>query len=113
MALLSSSTLNHARISVSLYGLLLLLFLASRIRCYGLRTFAYDVHHRFSDPVKGVLGIDDVDLLPAKGSREYYVAMSHRDRAIRRGRNLAAGVDRTALTFAGGNDTYRIASLGL
>ncbi|XP_054814745.1 aspartyl protease family protein 1-like [Prosopis cineraria] len=90
-------------------GLLLfgvLLSFGSR-SCYGFRTLRFAMHHRYSDPVKGIMGIHD---LPAKGSREYYVAMSHRDRLVR-GRGLA-GVDPTALTFATGNDTYRISSLG-
>ncbi|KAF7809620.1 aspartyl protease family protein 1-like [Senna tora] len=103
----SPSSSNRPR-SVSLCRLLLFLAFALDSRSsYALRTFQFDMHHRFSDPVKGMLGIDD---LPAKGSREYYVAMSHRDRVIR-GRGLA-GEDRTAVTFAGGNETYRLASLG-
>ncbi|KAI4327779.1 hypothetical protein L6164_020202 [Bauhinia variegata] len=75
--------------------------------CYGFRTFGFDIHHRFSDPVKGIL---DIGGLPAKGTREYYVAMTHRDHIIR-GRGLAVG-DQTSLTFAGGNETFRIGSLG-
>ncbi|KAI9080500.1 hypothetical protein K1719_037614 [Acacia pycnantha] len=75
--------------------------------CYGFQTLGFTMHHRYSDPVKGILGIHD---LPARGSREYYVAMTHRDRLVR-GRGLA-GVDPTALTFSSGNDTLRIASLG-
>lgn len=87
--------------------LLLVLSLASSQRCYGFGTFGFDIHHRFSDPVKGILGIEE---LPEKGSREYYVAMSHRDR-IFRGRKLASS-DRTDVTFAGGNETYRLSSFG-
>ncbi|XP_054824275.1 aspartyl protease family protein 1 isoform X2 [Prosopis cineraria] len=86
--------------------LFLVMSLASQ-RCYCVRTFEFDVHHRFSDPVKGILGVQD---LPEKGSREYYVAMSHRDR-IFRGRGLVGG-DRTVLTFADGNETYRLSSFG-
>ncbi|KAF7828994.1 aspartyl protease family protein 1-like [Senna tora] len=86
--------------------LFLVLSLASQ-SCNGLRTFGFDIHHRYSDPVKGILGIEE---LPEKGSREYYVAMSHRDR-IFRGRGLA-GSDGTPLTFAGGNETYRLSSFG-
>ena len=89
-------------------SLFLLLNLASQ-SCDGFRTFGFDIHHRYSDPVKGILGIDE---LPEKGTRAYYVAMVHRDRIIR-GRGLASEADQTALTFAGGNDTYRISSLGL
>ncbi|GKV45102.1 hypothetical protein SLEP1_g52223 [Rubroshorea leprosula] len=39
--------------------------------CYGFGTFGFDIHHRFSDPVKGVLGVDD---LPPKGSVDLYYA---------------------------------------
>lgn len=77
--------------------------------CYALGTFGFDIHHRFSDPVKGILGI--VDDLPQKGTPQYYAAMTHRDR-IFRGRRLAADPF-TPLTFAAGNDTYRIPAFGL
>ncbi|XP_028783300.1 aspartyl protease family protein 1-like [Neltuma alba] len=98
-----ASPLSSAR------GLLLfvVLFSLGSRSCYGFRTVEFAMHHRYSDPVKGILGIHD---LPARGSREYYVAMSHRDRLVR-GRGLA-GADPTALTFAAGNDTLRISSLG-
>ncbi|CAK9143564.1 unnamed protein product [Ilex paraguariensis] len=74
-------------------------------------TFGFDVHHRYSDPVKGIL---DLDGLPEKGSMEYYSAMAHRDQFIRRhgGRRLADTVDSSPLTFDGGNDTYRISGFG-
>ncbi|XP_028774572.1 aspartyl protease family protein 1 [Neltuma alba] len=91
----------------SLYRLLFLVMSLASQRCYGFRTFGFDVHHRYSEPIKGILGVQD---LPEKGSREYYVAMSHRDR-IFRGRGLADG-DRTVLTFDGGNETYRLSSFG-
>lgn len=84
----------------------LVLSLASQ-SCYGLRTVGFDIHHRFSDPVKGILGIEE---LPEKGTREYYVAMSHRDRVFR-GRGLASG-DQTPLTFAAGNETLQFSSFG-
>ncbi|GAA0154216.1 aspartic protease [Lithospermum erythrorhizon] len=71
-------------------------------------TFGFDIHHRYSDGVRGVL---DLDGLPEMGTREYYAAMAHRDRVIK-GRHLAESVDFTPITFAGGNDTYRINSLG-
>ncbi|KAF5462945.1 hypothetical protein F2P56_018907 [Juglans regia] len=89
--------------------LLLFLFLGlgSRI-CYG-SGFGFDIHHRFSDPVKGILSLDG---LPERGSVEYYAAMSHRDRLIR-GRHLAASDGQTSpLTFVNGNETAMIGSLG-
>ncbi|GAY53809.1 hypothetical protein CUMW_151880 [Citrus unshiu] len=79
--------------------------------CFGFGTFGFDFHHRYSDPVKGILAVDD---LPKKGSFAYYSALAHRDRYFRlRGRGLAAqGNDKTPLTFSAGNDTYRLNSLG-
>ena len=88
---------------------LLMVFLSSWRSCDGLGTFGFEIHHRFSDPVKGILGVDG---LPEKGSADYYVAMAHRDRIIR-GRHLASINDQSPLVFAGGNDTYRIDTLGL
>lgn len=84
--------------------------LGSRI-CYGFGFgFGFDIHHRFSDHVKGVLGLDD---LPDKESLDYYVAMAHRDRLIR-ARHLAASYGQSSpLTFANGNETFLIGSLGL
>lgn len=75
--------------------------------CHALQSFGFDIHHRFSEPVKGILGIDEV---PDKGTREYYVAMATRDRVFR-GRRLA-GDDQTPVTFVPGNETYRIGSFG-
>lgn len=68
------------------------------------------MHHRLSDPVKGVLA---VDRLPEKGSLEYYKVMALRDRAIH-GRRLAASSsgNQTVLTFSSGNDTILLPSLG-
>lgn len=81
-------------------------------KCEAFGTFGFDVHHRFSDPVKGILAVDE---LPEKGSVNYYAVMAHRDRLIR-GRRLASLEQQTpltALTFLNGNDTYRIEVLGL
>ena len=89
--------------------ILLMVLLSSWRSCDGLGTFGYGIHHRFSDPVKGILGVDE---LPEKGSADYYVAMAHRDRIIR-GRHLASINDQSPLAFSGGNDTYLLNSLGL
>ncbi|XP_057500105.1 aspartyl protease family protein 1-like isoform X1 [Actinidia eriantha] len=75
--------------------------------CEGFGTFGFDIHHRYSDPVKAIL---DLHGLPEKGSVEYFAAMAHRDR-FHRGRNLA-GAAAPPLTFITGNDTYRFGSLG-
>ncbi|TKY70297.1 Aspartic proteinase protein 1 [Spatholobus suberectus] len=86
--------------------LVVLVSLASQ-SCHALHSFGFDIHHRFSDPVKGILGVDE---LPDKGTREYYVAMAHSDR-IFRGRHLA-GDYQTPLTFDPSNETYQIGSFG-
>lgn len=77
--------------------------------CYGLGTFGFDMHHRFSDPVKGILDVDD---LPEKLSLQYYKAMAHRDWVIH-GRRLSTSDEvKPPLTFSDGNETYRLSSLG-
>ncbi|KAH7848583.1 hypothetical protein Vadar_004773 [Vaccinium darrowii] len=78
--------------------------------CEGFGTFGFDVHHRYSDKMKGIL---DVDGLPEKGSVDYYATMAHRDHLLR-GRHLAATTTAAPapLTFSGGNKTYNIASFG-
>jgi len=80
--------------------------------CYSLGKFGLDIHHRFSDPVTEILGIhDDDELLPHKGTPQYYAAMVHRDRVFH-GRRLAGDRD-TPITFAAGNETHQIAAFGL
>ncbi|KAI3922525.1 hypothetical protein MKX01_006214 [Papaver californicum] len=58
------------------------------------------------------MGVDD---LPQVGSLEYYEAMAHRDKVFR-GRGLAEkgddDVNKQLAPFAGGNETFRLASLG-
>lgn len=71
-------------------------------------TFGYDIHHRYSDPVKGIL---DLNGLPEKGTHDYYAAMAHRDHLLH-GRRLAGSGNYSLLTFSTGNDTYRLRSLG-
>ncbi|KAM3285680.1 aspartyl protease family protein 1 [Capsicum chacoense] len=72
----------------------------------GFGTFGFDIHHRYSDPVKGIL---DLHGLPEKGSVEYYSAWTQRDRFIK-GRRLADTSN--PITFSGGNETFRLSSLG-
>lgn len=90
-----------------------LIFLFSRL-IEGFGTYGYDIHHRYSDPVKGILDIDDHDL-PKMGSLDYYSAMAHRDRIFHRRRLAGAGdltVD-SSLAFLDGNQTYQLPFLGL
>jgi hypothetical protein len=99
------------------FPFLFLLFLFVLIeRCSGFGTFGFDIHHRFSDPVKGMFGVDG--LLPVKDSVPYFQVMAQRDRVIH-GRRLATSTggdnknNKTLLTFYYGNETYRIDGLGL
>ncbi|XP_055827533.1 aspartyl protease family protein 1-like [Solanum dulcamara] len=99
------------------------LFLALQLhKAFG--TFGFEIHHRYSNPVKGIL---DLHWLPQKGSIQYYSAWTQRDRLINRHhltntvdptpkrRRLNSGIDPTPppLTFAGGgNKTVLLSSLG-
>lgn len=99
----SSSSFTATRLLVSVF----ILGWASRT-CSGFGSYGFDIHHRFSDPVKAILGSDE---LPEKGSAEYYAAMAHRDRLIR-GRHLSTADETTPLTFVYGNETYQIGAFG-
>lgn len=78
------------------------------------RIFSFQMHHRFSEPVKHwskKAGISfPAGTWPAKDSVEYYADLALRDRALR-GRRLS-DLD-GLLTFSDGNSTFRISSLGL
>lgn len=104
----SYSASTCCRLVLSIF--LLLIFDWGLQNCDGFGTFGFDIHHRFSDPVKGILSFDE---LPEQGSLDYYVAMAHRDRIIH-GRRLATTNNRnqTLLTFYNSNMTYGIRSLG-
>ncbi|GAA0153682.1 aspartic protease [Lithospermum erythrorhizon] len=105
-----STMLNYSWFNVMLKMvltfLMMVLFVVERSEAFG--TFGFDIHHRYSDHVRGIL---DLDGLPEMGTREYYTVMTQRDKVIN-GRHLAESVEFTPITFAGGNDTYRINSLG-
>ncbi|KAK9990107.1 hypothetical protein SO802_025092, partial [Lithocarpus litseifolius] len=100
-ALSYTSSYSFTSASCTLLVILLLLLDLSSQSCNGLGTFGFDIHHRFSDTVKAILGADG---LPEKGSVEYYAAMARRDRIIQ-GRHLAASNNQSPLTFANGNNT--------
>ncbi|OIT34319.1 PREDICTED: aspartyl protease family protein 1-like [Nicotiana attenuata] len=74
-------------------------------------TFGFEIHHRYSDPVNGIL---DLYQLPQKGSIEYYSAWTQRDHLIKRRRLAGTGGPTPApVTFAGGgNKTVLLSSLG-
>ncbi|KAJ0040225.1 hypothetical protein Pint_28568 [Pistacia integerrima] len=91
----------------SLYVLLMFL-LCCPTSSHGFGTFGFNIHHRYSQAVKGIMAIDD---LPEKGSFSYYSALAHRDRVFR-GHGLAMERNQTQLTFEYGNETYRLNPLG-
>ncbi|KAL1199749.1 Aspartyl protease family protein 1 [Cardamine amara subsp. amara] len=78
-------------------------------RCEASGKFSFEVHHIFSDTVRQTLGFND--LLPEKGSLEYFKVLAHRDRFIR-GRGLASNNEKTPLTSVGGNFTVAVDFLG-
>ncbi|KAL6220740.1 hypothetical protein ACLB2K_008496 [Fragaria x ananassa] len=79
------------------------------------RVFSFEMHHRYSDPVKqwsevaGKLSPAATNLLPEKGSFEYYAELANHDRLLR-GRKLVESSD--TLAFSDGNSTFQITSLG-
>ncbi|CAN8278743.1 unnamed protein product [Cochlearia groenlandica] len=67
-------------------------------------SFSFEIHHRFSEQVKTVLGGHG---LPEMGTIGYYNALVHRDR----GRLLTSNNNQTTLSFAQGNSTQEISFL--
>lgn len=104
---------SHGSVHSPLVLLLLMVLVLSLSShsCYSLGKFGLDIHHRFSDPVTEILGIGNDELLPHKGTPQYYAAMVHRDRVFH-GRRLVGDRD-TPITFAAGNETHQIAAFGL
>ncbi|CAN6220058.1 unnamed protein product [Urochloa humidicola] len=77
----------------------------------------FDLHHRSSPVVRRWAEARGHHALaaewPAKGSPEYYSALSRHDRALLARRGLAGGAaDGGGLTFADGNDTFTSSDLG-
>ncbi|XP_073278513.1 aspartyl protease family protein 1-like [Primulina huaijiensis] len=95
-----------------LIALIVIIINTSRSEAFG--TFGLDIHHRYSETVKGFL---DLNGLPEKDSLEYFAAMAHRDQFFKtrhlHRRNLAeTAPPATPLTFSSGNATYHLSSLG-
>ncbi|EFH54058.1 hypothetical protein ARALYDRAFT_906483 [Arabidopsis lyrata subsp. lyrata] len=78
-------------------------------RCESAGKFSFEVHHMFSDTVKQNLGFGD--LVPEKGSLEYFKLLAQRDRLIR-GRGLSSNNEEAPVTFILGNRTVSIDFLG-
>ncbi|KAL8553776.1 hypothetical protein ACS0TY_002167 [Phlomoides rotata] len=90
-------------------GVVLLIVFACWINARSGEAFGFDIHHRYSDTVKDFLTVDG---LPEKGSLDYYAAMAHRDHLSKSRRLATTPAASPFLTFLGGNDTYRLSSLG-
>ncbi|XP_047316376.1 aspartyl protease family protein 1 [Impatiens glandulifera] len=79
------------------------------------RIFTFEMHHRFSEPVKrwshaSSGNVSSIDW-PTKGTIDYYERLADHDRLLR-GRRISELVHDTLLTFSDGNSTFRISSLG-
>ncbi|KAI3865957.1 hypothetical protein MKX03_036816 [Papaver bracteatum] len=105
-----ASSCSCSRIYLTILLLVLSMYIQELNHCNAFQTFGFEMHHRYSDQVKSILGGDS---LPEKGNLEYYAAMVHRDKVFR-GRGLAETDDGDSklLTFSDGNQTFHIASLG-
>lgn len=78
---------------------------------HGRRVFSFEMHHRFSQPVRNwSSSTGNLPHWPEKGSFEYYADLVHRDRLLR-GRRLSDSS--VPLIFSDGNSTSKISSLGL
>ncbi|VFQ88181.1 unnamed protein product [Cuscuta campestris] len=93
-------------------------FLACSFQHSHARIFTFELHHRFSDPVKK-LALQrtaageslQVYSWPAKGSLDYYTQLASHDMFLH-GRRLYDSDSSRSLTFSDGNSTFRISSLG-
>ncbi|PIA55422.1 hypothetical protein AQUCO_00700010v1 [Aquilegia coerulea] len=95
--------------------LLLIIFLCSLIfqfqSIHG-RTFTFEMHHGFSEPVKKWVH-NHTHNWPVKGTIDYYSALADRDRLLLlRGRRRLSDNDASSITFSDGNSTLLISSLG-
>lgn len=91
-----------------MHALLILLLHLIFFSTPGGATFTFEIHHRFSDSVRRWAKLPSS---PDPLSVDYYAELAAHDRA-RRGRALSQEDD-GQLTFANGNATARIDSLGL
>ncbi|KAI3962546.1 hypothetical protein MKW92_030438 [Papaver armeniacum] len=105
-----ASSCSCSRIYLTTLLLVFSMYIQEFKYCNAFQTFGFQMHHRYSDQVKSIMGGDN---LPEKGNLEYYAAMVHRDKVFR-GRGLAETDDGDSklLTFSDGNQTFHIASLG-
>jgi hypothetical protein len=95
------------------YHLVAFAFLAAAVigEASGSSIVGLDLHHRSSPTVRRWAEARGHPQLPAHGTPEYYSELSRHDRALLARRGLA-GAD-GFLSFAAGNDTYKLRGLGL
>ncbi|KAF6174316.1 hypothetical protein GIB67_040809 [Kingdonia uniflora] len=86
------------------FYLLLLCMCVFSIRLCHARTFSFQMHHRFSEPLRK-WSLD----WPIKGTFDYYSALADRDRILHR-RHLRRRLSQ--ITFSQGNSTLRMSSMG-
>jgi hypothetical protein len=80
--------------------------LVAAVAATATEALSLDVHHRYSAAVRERTGHS----APASGTAEYYAALAGHD--LRR-RSLASAGAGGQVTFADGNDTYRLNDFGL
>ncbi|XP_026418239.1 aspartyl protease family protein 1-like [Papaver somniferum] len=111
---MASSSFSSRSSCTRKYVVTLLLVFSTNIQkitnCNAFQTFGFEMHHRYSDQVKSIMGGDN---LPEKGSLQYYTAMVHRDKVFR-GRALAENNEDNSklLTFSEGNQSFYLPLLG-
>ncbi|XP_020532231.1 aspartyl protease family protein 1 isoform X2 [Amborella trichopoda] len=80
--------------------------------CHCRQTFGFDLHHKFSEPVKEWMSLRHgigYEEWPESGSEDYYLSLVHHDHNLR-GRGISE--IGAPLTFADGNTTFKLSSLG-
>ncbi|CAM8881781.1 unnamed protein product [Rhodiola kirilowii] len=98
--------------SLSLFAVLIVASVSCLFEPCDGRIFSFEMHHRYSDRVRKwseESGKGSAGEWPVKGSVEYYAALVEHDRALR-GRRLSDADG--PLSFADGNSTFKINSLG-
>ncbi|KAL5714656.1 hypothetical protein ACHQM5_016587 [Ranunculus cassubicifolius] len=78
--------------------------------CHGARTFTFQMHHGFSTPVRKWIRSRSHHF-PLKGTIDYYSALADRDQLLLLRRRLSS-INNGSVTFANGNSTLRLSSLG-
>ncbi|XP_062101891.1 aspartyl protease family protein 1-like [Humulus lupulus] len=100
----ATSNFVLGKVPVYLLPLFLVVLGWGSLNCYGFGTFGFDIHHKFSDPVRDIIGYDEV---PQKGTVDYYKVLVHGDHLIK-ARHLTSDDQTTPLAFYPGNETIQL-----